>query len=117
MGDEYLRDMSDHIVVSVGIAQWTDGHGRYWVEKDYRLNGEVWRVNKSDADPLPSRPHAHCISGRQRFVGAKLHLGTGELYDNKNKPLGRFMDAKQFARLIELIQPKFPEIQLPLGSK
>tara|TARA_R110002072_G_scaffold82384_1_gene187768 strand:+ start:77 stop:472 length:396 start_codon:yes stop_codon:yes gene_type:complete len=92
-----------------------DEQERFHFEKDYKVNGEIWQVHKGDADPFPSRPHAHCVGGRDRFVGLKLHLGTRELFHgSKSKEL--FLGKKQFGRLIELIQPKFPEIQLPLKS-
>jgi hypothetical protein len=72
-------------------------------------------VHKADADPFPSRPHAHCVGGRLRFVGLKLHLGTRQLFDGP-KATDLFLPKKPFARLIELIKPKFPEINLPLST-
>lgn len=113
VGDEFLEDTTDHVTVCLGVSGWMNDRGRWIVEDDYRVNGEVWRVHKSDADPFPSRPHAHCIAGAKRFVGCKLHLGTRELYSG-NRSIGRFLQPKQFDRLIELIRPKFPEIILPL---
>lgn len=77
------------------------------------MAGEVWRVHKGDADPFPSRPHAHCVGGAKRFVGCKLHLGTAQLYSGRDA-LGLFLAPKQFERLIELIRPKFPGLILPL---
>ena len=116
MEEEVVEDTEEYVSVSVGLAQWRDHKGRFILEEDYKVSGEIWRVHKSDADPYPSSPHAHCMAGAQRFVGCKLHLGTAELYDAKNKALGRFLDKKQFDRLIELIRPKFPEIELPLAN-
>jgi hypothetical protein len=84
------------------------------MEKDYRVKGEVWRVYKTDADPFPSTPHAHCITGAKRFVGCTLHLGTGELYRGR-EPVGRCLEQTQFMRLIEMIRPKFPGLVLPLS--
>src|ERR1039458_8601838 len=105
----------DFISVSFTSCRWTDAEGFGMVQKDYRLGGDVWRVHKNDPDPFPSRPHAHLISGKERFIGCKLHLGTRQLFTGKNKPMDRFLDEEQFGRLIELIRPKFPEIELPLG--
>jgi hypothetical protein len=112
--DGLIDDTDEFIDVCVGISQWTARNGRFILEEDYRVGGEVWRVHKSDPDDRPSKPHAHCVAGQDRFIGCKLHLGTGELY-KRNKPLDRFLCAKQFGRLIELIRPKFPELKLPLG--
>jgi hypothetical protein len=108
-----LVDTDDFVEVTVGISQWTGANGLFFLEKDYRVAGEVWRVHKGDADPFPSKPHAHCIGGAKRFVGCKLHLGTAELYSG-NKASGRFLYCKQFDALIELIRPKFPRLILPL---
>jgi hypothetical protein len=109
-----VEDAQDHISVCVGIAEWVNSDGLSILEEDFNVAGEIWRVHKSDPDPYPSNPHAHCIGGGKRFVGCKLHLGTAELYDSKNNPLGRFLCRKQFDRLIELIRPKFPDLTLPL---
>lgn len=64
------------IDVAVGFSRWVNLAGRHILECDYRVGGEVWRVHKNDADPYPSRPHAHCIAGANRFKGCTLHLGT-----------------------------------------
>ena len=81
MGDEYFEESSDLVTVCVGVTGWLNSARDWWIaEDDYRVNGEVWRVHKFDADPFPSRPHAHCVSGAKRFVGRKLHLGTRELF-------------------------------------
>lgn len=111
--DAILEDKDDFVDVTVGVSQWTNEEGLHFLEEDYRVKGEVWRVHKGDADPYPSRPHAHCIGGSARFVGCKLHLGTRELF-NGSKPLGRYLHQKQFDTLIGLIRPKFPDITLPL---
>lgn len=108
-----LADTDEFLDLSVGVTEWQLLDGRYIIEKDYRVAGEVWRVHKSDPDPFPSRPHAHCIQGPVRYKGCKLHLGTAELY-NGRKALGRHLAAKQFEQLIALIRPKFPDIELPL---
>ncbi len=113
--NEYIDDQDTYIDVCLGIAKWQTPEGWYISEKDYRVKGEVWRVHKSDADPYPSKPHAHCIAGADRFIGCTLHLGTRELF-KKRKKLGRLLEQKQFDRLIELIRPKFPDIKLPLNT-
>ena len=111
--EESIEDHVDYVDVCVGFAQWRLADGRWILEEDFKVAGEVWRVHKSDADPYPSNPHAHCIAGTKRFVGCKLHLGTAELF-NGNTPLGRFLHQAQFDRLIQLIRPKFPGVTLPL---
>ena len=108
-----LADTETYVDACVGISEWQLPDGRHILEEDYRVKGEVWRVYKSDADPYPSNPHAHCVGGAKRFISCTLHLGTAELF-NGRKPLGRRLDAKQFETLIELIKPKFPSITLPL---
>lgn len=113
--DEFIQDADGYVDVCVGVSQWQLPDGRYILEEDFKVSGEVWRVHKSDADPYPSNPHAHCVSGAKRFIGCTLHLGTGDLF-KKRKPLGRKLESNQFSRLIELIRPKFPGITLPLKS-
>lgn len=110
-----LFDSSAHVDATVGVTEWITAEGWGILEEDYRVKGEVWRVHKTDADPYPSKPHAHCIAGAKRFVGRTLHLGTAELYDGR-KALGRYLQPDQFDRLIEMIQPKFPDIVLPLRT-
>ena len=112
---EIVDDTDDYVDICLGISEWQASDGMYILEEDYRVKGEVWRVHKSDADPYPSNPHAHCVGGANRFVGCTLHLGTRELF-MKRKNLNRFLEQKQFDRLIELIRPKFPDIKLPLST-
>jgi hypothetical protein len=118
MGEEsfgaIVEDTDEFVVVDVGVAVWRLADGRFILEEDFTVDGEKWRVHKHDADPYPSNPHAHCIAGSRRFIGCKLHLGTGALFDAKNKPLDRYLDKKAFNRLIELIRPKFPGVILPI---
>jgi len=112
--EKVVEDDEDFISVCVGVTQWKTHDGLFYLEEDFKVSGEIWRVHKNDPDPLPSKPHAHCIAGADRFVGCKLHLGTRELFTPKNEPLGRYLFEKQFERLIELIRPKFPGLTLPL---
>ena len=115
MIDEYMNDAGEYVDVCVGVAQWQMLDGRHILEEDFKVSGEIWRVHKNDADPYPSNPHAHCIGGAKRFIGSTLHLGTAELFRDR-KSLGRKLESNQFARLIELIRPKFPGLELPLKS-
>ena len=110
-----LAETEGYIDFNVGGADWRTADDSMIREDDYRVDGEVWRVHKGDADPYPSRPHAHCIAGAKRFVGCKLHLGTRQLYHGR-EALGRYLASKQFARLIGLIKPKFPGLVLPLPA-
>jgi hypothetical protein len=105
----------ESIVVTVGQVEWALPDGYFVLEKDYRV-GEIWRVHKNDPDPFPSQPHAHCVGGASRYIGCKLHLGTAELFRGR-EALGRYMNKKQFDRLIGLIRPKFPGLTLPLEDK
>jgi hypothetical protein len=115
IGSIILDDTNDYVDVTVGLLEMQDDKDRVRLQKDYRVSGEVWRVHKADADPYPSKPHAHCIGGSARFIGLKLHLGTAGLYQ-KNEWTGYFLERKSFDRLINLIQPTFPSIPLPLKS-
>lgn len=108
-----IQDTMEFVEISVGISQWKSADGRYLLEEDFKVSGEVWRVHKSDADPYPSNPHAHCVGGKDRYIGCTLHLGTGELF-RKRKSLGRFLEPHQFERLLALIAPKFPHLTFPL---
>lgn len=110
---QFLRDDDEVIEFTCGHIDFQNDKGQFLVQKDYRVRGEVWRVHKGDADPYPSRPHAHCIDGRRFYAGTKLHLGTGELF-RKSAPLGLYYPPKDFSRLCDLIAPKFPGLKLPL---
>lgn len=110
-----LADTDEYVDICVGVSQWQKEDGRYILEEDYRVAGEVWRVHKSDADPYPSNPHAHCVGGSNRFIGCTSHLGTAELF-RKRDGTGRFLEKNQFDRLLELIRPKFPGITFPLPT-
>lgn len=110
-----FAESATEIDIDVGISGWQQmGTNRHIVEADFKVSGEIWRVHLSDADPFPSSPHAHCIGGTKRIVGCKLHLGTGQLFSAKNKPMGRRLETNQFGRLIDLIRPKFPGLELPI---
>ncbi|WP_198345460.1 hypothetical protein [Burkholderia ubonensis] len=113
--EEFVIDHGEYVDVCVGAATWKTGDGKFILEEDFKVSGEVWRVHKSDADPYPSDPHAHCVGGAKRFVGCTLHLGTAQLY-RKRDALGRFLEQSQFERLLELIRPKFPGIIFPLAT-
>jgi len=115
-GGNILDDNDDFVVVDLGEnVVFENVEGYISVQKDYKVDNCVWQVHKTDADPFPSQPHAHCIGGPTRFVGNKLHLGTRQLFAGA-KPLDLFLHKKPFTKLIKLIQPKFPSIKLPLES-
>lgn len=109
-----LDETTQYVDLTVGVSAWINRSGQHILEEDYKVAGEVWRVHKCDADPYPSNPHAHCVAGAQRFIGCTLHLGTAELF-RKRTPTGRYMNPNQFARLLDLIRPKFPGLTLPLS--
>jgi hypothetical protein len=105
--DEFLR-------LSLGDdMMYEHADGSIIIQKDYKVDGEIWQVHKTDVDPHPSWPHAHCVGGRVRFLGLKLHLGTRQLFHGPN-PTVLFLSKKPFARLLELIRPKFPTLVLPI---
>ena len=112
--EEIVAETENTIEICVGEAVWVNAKGMMFLEEDFKVSGEVWRIHKSDADPLPSDPHAHCIGGAKRFVGCKLHFGTRELFSAKNDPLGRYLGESQFDRLIQLATKKFPDVPLPI---
>lgn len=114
---QILDENDDHIDLTMGLLQQVDADGRRLIQKDYRVAGEVWRVYKNDPDPFPSRPHAHCVGGADRFIGLKLHLGTAQLFRPNNDPTDFYLDRKQFERLIAMIRPKFPDLELPLAAE
>jgi hypothetical protein len=63
-------------------------------EKTVKLSGEVWRIHKNDVDPFPSVPHAHNYA-----AGVVLHLGTGEIFDTRNRKLLGKIGCKNLLRL------------------
>ena len=114
---QIVLESPEFLDVDVGITACVDmASGRILVESDVKVAGDIWRVHLTDADPYPSKPHAHCVGGSKRYLGKKLHLGSGQLFDSKNNPTTRRLEIKQFERLIKLIQPKFPNVKLPLPS-
>lgn len=114
--DGQVVDHGEYLDVCVGQIQLQRvSDGKWIIEEDFRVDGEIWRVHKNDADPFPSNPHAHCVGGAKRFIGLTLHLGTGELFRSRAST-GRRLGTPQFERLIQLIQPKFPHIRLPLPA-
>lgn len=69
-----IVENDEYVDVCVGESAWRNADQGWIVEDDYRVAGEVWRVHKSDADPHPSKPHAHCAGGAKRLIGCKLRL-------------------------------------------
>jgi hypothetical protein len=114
--DEFVNDTEDFVDAYVSISDWMTLDGKYIFEgAEFKVNGEIWRVHKNDPDPFPSFPHAHCVSGPENLKGCKLHLGTGELF-RKKQSMGRRMQISHFRRLIQLLQSRFPDIELPVKS-
>jgi hypothetical protein len=58
--------------------------GRYLIEEDFKIGGEVLRVHKSDVVPYPSNPHAHCVGGKEGFVGCRYNLEMASYFDNES---------------------------------
>lgn len=58
-------------------------------EEEVKHKGEIWVIHKNDKDPFPSNPHGH-----NKETGLKLHLGNGDLYSSKNKPLNKAISKK-----------------------
>ncbi len=63
-----------------------DGCRRRLDEVRVKRDGEIWQINRNDADPYPSNPHAHNVES-----GLKLDLSTGALwfratYTNRSIP-------------------------------
>jgi hypothetical protein len=112
---ELLTDDDEVIQFTCGFIDAENTEGLSLLQKSYRLRGEVWQVHKGDADPYPSNPHAHCIEGRRFYEGLKLHLGTGDLYRG-SEFTGVHYPRKDFLRLCEMIQPKFPHLAFPLAT-
>jgi hypothetical protein len=110
---EIRRDDTDDFEVFIANSQIEDAEGRSLVQKDYRIQGSVFQVHKGDADPFPSKPHAHCVAGM--YKGKKVHLGSGALYSGPTAT-GDKLSKKTFMRLCDCVKPKFPGITFPLKS-
>lgn len=76
------------------------------LEKVVRVKGEKWEIHCYDADPWPSNPHAHNYASR-----LKMHLGTGELFDNNKKPKGKIA-----AKKLAVIRAELTEARITLPS-
>ena len=106
-----VQDAGEYVELKVTQTSWLTEDGLTYLEEDLRVNGERWRVHRNDPDPHPSRPHAHCVGGRN--AGCKLHLGTRQLYAG-SRPLNRYMDSEQFEQLLSYARVLFPEVEFPL---
>jgi hypothetical protein len=122
---EVYQESDDSIIVCVGRARFVDAKGEPVELKSWRVGGDLWCVgratewdgNISKSVPVsPPRLYAYCISGGADLTMMKLDLGTGQLTSPVNVPLDRYLDPAQFNRLIGLVRPKFPDIDLPLGA-
>lgn len=90
----------DHSILPDGVPQRLD-------EEEIKHKGEIWVIHKNDPDPLPSNPHGH-----NKATGYKLHLGNGQLFSNKNKPLNKNISKKYLIA----IRDKVKNITLPILS-
>lgn len=74
-------------------------------EVTIKRDGCVWRINKNDADPFPSNPHAHNLES-----GLKLDLSSGGLYFQR-----KFTGNKVSKKDLEFIrtQAKLKNVILP----
>jgi hypothetical protein len=80
----------------------------YLTEAEVKMRGEKWTINKYDADPFPSNPHAHNYA-----QDLKLHLGNGDLYQHKKKLSCGRMPKKHLIELRDLVMQKNTTIALP----
>ena len=69
-----------------------------------RNNGQIWVIHQNDADPHPSKPHAH---NYQQNI--KLDLYNGNLYQ-KTKCVGK-LRSKELTDLIIKIKSFYPNIE------
>jgi hypothetical protein len=68
--------------------------GKLLLENTVKQRGEIWLIRKCDPDPFPSKPHAH-----NQGTGAKLHLGNGQLFNSRNRPLGESIARKDLVAI------------------
>jgi len=110
---ELIEQTSEYVELAIDTTLWFDADGLMFLEEDAPIKGEVWRLHNNDADPRPSNPHAHCVGGKNS--GRKLHLGTRQLYAGV-RPLGRYLDRRQFERLLDYARERFPGVVFPLPA-
>ena len=67
---------------------------RLLTEKTLKVKGEIWQIHKNDADPFPSVPHAHNYA-----AGVAMDLGTGEMFDTRNRQSVGKIGCKKLLRL------------------
>ncbi len=77
-------------------------------EAEVKMKGEIWTIHKYDADPFPSNPHGHNYAR-----ALKLHLGNGDLYQNKSRVSCGRMAEKHLLKLRDLVLQKNATIALP----
>jgi hypothetical protein len=59
---DVVNEDQDQISIYLGDeVPFENAEGKFLIQKDYKVDGEIWQVHKGDADPFPSRPHAHCV--------------------------------------------------------
>jgi hypothetical protein len=115
MEEEILAEGPNFIEVKLKTAQWMTLGDQFIEEPDVAVDGEIWRIHKSDPDPFPSNPHAHYLDGHRRFIGCKLHLGTAQLFRN-TKGLLRRLSEPNFEVILEYARKKFPDLTFPLPA-
>ena len=77
--------------VGNGVTGTTDPSG----QKKFKIDGFVFFVHENDADPFPSRPHAHMDSANSP---RKVNINTGEVFDGATST-NAFLKAKTLNRL------------------
>lgn len=77
-------------------------------EKQIKVNNEIWQIHKTDKDNRPSNPHAHNVE-----TGYKLHLGNGQLYNSKCKPLNKRVKRKHLRSIRDKLEGyTLPELKV-----
>ena len=64
-----MVEQEDEIVVELLVSGWTAAKGLLYLEEDYKVGAEKWRVNLSEPDTKLSNSHAQCVA--RRFAGYK----------------------------------------------
>lgn len=95
-------DEEETVIMDASVLP--EGSVVFLTEEEIKSKGEIWVIHKNDADPFPSNPHAH-----NKQDGYKLHLGSGDLYTSKNKPLNQRISKKNLLA----IRGKVKNIKLP----
>jgi len=73
-----------------------------------KLGGRIWIVHPNDADPWPSKPHAHEYDRRE-----KLDLSSGEIFSLPARTPAAKLRPKELEALRAEISCRLPSLQLP----